>query len=310
MRLPEYVLKRFVKDYNLPINMFDDERFNYFIELYDPLYGTKAKLDLLTTTYDKLGGSEANFFKYATVLHDSVIDYIKSKPAYAEFISCDMNQYAPVVKFPEKNLYSCDNANQCFVSIDVIKANFIAMKFFNEDLVDRMGSYEEFISQFTDHLYFQQSKQIRQVIFGNLNPKRQQTIQKHMISVLANMMMEFEIPENVGLELFSMSSDEIILKVNDEEDSYDFVKNFDVIDNHCRVNMFRLEQMVPHKYFVKRMFPFQDGKIEFKCVPALFFSQVYKQFYSQDLHDFDFDFVHEGKLARFMMPLFTDSMIE
>jgi hypothetical protein len=38
------IKQRFIKDYNLPINIFEDDVFNYFIDLYDKTHKTKQFL--------------------------------------------------------------------------------------------------------------------------------------------------------------------------------------------------------------------------------------------------------------------------
>jgi ribosomal protein S17E len=72
-------------------------------------------------------------------------------------------------------------------------------------------TYKDLVSKFTDVVPFIESKKIRQVIFGYLNPKRQQTIQKFMMNEL------FETLEKSGFEkkrFLAACSDEIILSFN------------------------------------------------------------------------------------------------
>ena len=69
-------------------------------------------------------------------------------------------------------------------------------------------NYKELVSKFTEIKPFIESKQIRQVIFGHLNPKRQQTIQKYMMNLVV------EILDKNGFDkcrFLSASSDEVIL---------------------------------------------------------------------------------------------------
>lgn len=59
-----------------------------------------------------------------------------------------------------------------FFSLDLKKVNYHVLKFYYPNLVLNTHTYEDFIGQFTEFDYIRKSKYIRQVIFGNLNPKK------------------------------------------------------------------------------------------------------------------------------------------
>ncbi len=301
--LSESILRRFVKDYSLPIVLFDEEHFNYYIDLYDDLFDTKKKFELLNQTVSILGG-ESEFFKEADRIQNSVIDHIKNKPEYQLFISCDMNRYTKVVDLPEKNLYIPENDGEVFMSIDLVKANFQALKFVDEKIVDCCKTYKEFIEQFTNLDYFKESKQIRQVIFGNLNPKRQQTVQKHIISNIAKYIVMKYGREDV---IYSLSNDEIVLSLGKEIKSLnlnEFIKFLQQIMGNefplCKFNIFRLIKLNNYSYYIKSNI---NGNKEFKCVPSHFFPQVYKHFYDISLDEKDLDVNFEGFPAKLMKTL-------
>lgn len=302
------LLKRFVKDYNLPIVTLDEDHFMYFLKLYNPLYKTMDKYSLLEQTVGKLG-SEEDFFEASFNLQNQVIDHIKNKSVYDLFLNYDMNKFKRIVNFPENKLYQPDNADCIFISIDMIKANFQAMKFFSNILVDGCDSYEKFISQFTDLEYFIKSKQIRQVIFGNLNPKRQQTIQKYMMSIVTKSFIDAGIGDEIGVELYSMSTDELILKVYNLSEAQALLNNINFNDIGLSSQIFTLEKVHDNKnYYVKNFLNRAD--VEFKCVPNSYFAQVYKYYYSLEPRKYDFDFMFEGKLARFIEPVYNDFYFE
>lgn len=73
------------------------------------------------------------------------------------------------------------------------KANFTALRHYNKDIVGGKDTYEDFLGMFTDENYFKESKYIRQVIFGNVNPKRQITYEKFLMDkVLVKLLTVFE----------------------------------------------------------------------------------------------------------------------
>lgn len=51
-------------------------------------------------------------------------------------------------------------------------------------------TYQELLSKFTQNPYIFESKHIRQVIFGHLNPKRQQTIQKFLMQKVVTALVD------------------------------------------------------------------------------------------------------------------------
>jgi hypothetical protein len=195
----------------------------------------------------------------------------------------------------------------------LIKANFNCFKIFDPELVNNAATYEEFISKYTRLNYFKQSKQLRQIIFGNLLPKKQQQIQKCIIN---------EISNSIGVEnselndhIFVNGTDEILIldQWNDPEPPTD-INSFPATDvltklpekynNIIDISIFRLIQIHPEKSFYVKEHLYED-KIEFKQVPSIFFPQVFKYYFKLlPVCYNDLLFYHEGQKATFTTPLF------
>ena len=93
-----------------------------------------------------------------------------------QFIEDDMNKYAVThTDLPTKDIFKPSNDGKLFISIDMRKANFSALKNYDSGIFDSVDTWEEFISRYTDNKHIINSKYIRQVILGNCNPKRQVT---------------------------------------------------------------------------------------------------------------------------------------
>ena len=101
------------------------------------------------------------------------IETVKNTTGYKTFNHDRLDEFtvtSPVVKTGDIYKPMFDGA--CFFSLDLKKANYHVLKFYHPNLVLNTHTYEDFIGQFTEFDYIRKSKYIRQVIFGNLNPKK------------------------------------------------------------------------------------------------------------------------------------------
>ena len=168
-----------------------------------------------------------------------------------------------------------------------------------------VNSYNELLKKFTEDEYYFISKKIRQVIFGDLNPARQQRIQKFVINNLCK-----KLKEN-GCILSSASSDEIIIQNPDltSKDIKEILKDTPEEFKFFRVEDFVFEKIDEnHDFFVKTTLTETGPKTEFKNVPGHVFSQVYKRYLNQESNDYDLLFYHEGFLAQFKEKLFEQEL--
>lgn len=302
MELTNHLKRRFVKDYKLPIQIVQEPYFSYFLFLFQPITGSMTAFERFNSTLEHFDDEE-QFFQHASMFSSQIVEHVKNKQAYDNFSHFDMNAYKPVHSIGKQNLYNQNNAGQTFVSIDLKKANFQALRFYDQKLVDNNDSYESFVKNIVDtHDYFVESKQIRQVIFGNLNPKRQQTIQKYMISLIVDALIQNGYQEE---DFFSTSSDEIVVKDDTIETIADIIDNTDIInDFELHIERFTLNQVHPeHSFFVKE---FDSGEVEFKNVPVFNMAEVVKHYFGCPLNDKDLSFFHEGRIAQFKEPLLTE----
>ncbi len=166
-------------------------------------------------------------------------------------------------------------------------------------------TYDDFVKLATPYDYFIKSRMTRQVVFGDLNPKRQQNIQKRIINEFSQLLTKN------GLSLFSSSSDEIIIdpKGNNDITSAlvaDIPKDVTTEKKFFRVEEFSFSKVHPaedvHYYFKTSVDTTGKVKEEFKNVPSLYFPQVFKHQFKMDLEPRDMLFIMEGKLAYFLEP--------
>lgn len=301
--------RRFIKDMNLPIQVVQEPYFSYYMTLYDRDLGTMEKYRMLQDAVEKCGSEEAFLQEYYNV-RDRVISETKEVPAYHDFLEADMSVYSfEAPKLPDAHktdVYKPQNVGQKFVSLDMKQANYQVLRMFSKDIVFGTDTYEECISRYTELEYMRNSKYLRQVIFGNMNPKRQTTIQKYcMKQVFDLLVQEYGIP----LEAFAVFTfDEIVLRHGrlDQETAERVEgkaeeKILEKLGIRVAVKPFTLKDIGGKDFYVNEM---DNGTVKFKKVPSIYFPQVYKEYRSIPLEEKDFVFFHEGFLARFMEPVF------
>lgn len=304
VELNSHIKKRFCKDFTLPIHFHDEPYFEYFVELYDPLLSVKEKQAWLQSVLDKCNEQD-DFFQQAKNVSDGIKNLIKNSKAYIDFNSRDMKEFPMLKNVSQQNIYIDPNVGKEMISIDLAKANFNSFRMFGLQQEIGCETYDDLVKKFTEEKYFRESKMIRQVIFGDLNPARQQTIQKYIIQQLCDTLLKN------GCEISSASSDEIIIKnKTDILEVKDMLKDVDERFKFFRVEKFQFDRVhEDFDYFIKKTTK-ENGeeKVEFKNTPSFFFPQVYKQQYKMALNEYDMLFQHEGHLAEFKEPLFKNDL--
>ena len=179
------------------------------------------------------------------------------------------------------------------MSIDLTKANFQVFKNFDADIIDYKETYQEFFRQFTPYEYFVQSKYIRQVVFGNLNPGRQQTYEYFLTNKILKHIKEIFPKEKIRM----FSADEIVIELDEvlnTELFYDIAKHENLVID---IEIFKLKTMLG-KYTIKE-FLNKDG-FEIMCVPMDLKPQVLKKYLNLPLDDRDLLFYKDGKDGGFL----------
>lgn len=313
--ITEKLKARFCKDMNYSIKVYVEPYFENFIRLFDKQYNSIEKYRAFVETVQMFGSEEAYFAAYDKV-KDDAISYLNNNPTMDYFSKEEnMNKFACVNRgFASSNIYSKNNDGLVFVSIDMKKANFTALHHYSTTIVENKRTYEEFLGMFTDVPHFINSKYIRQVIFGNINPKRQVTYEKYLMDMVLTKLLEVG---NIKREdICSLSTDEIVIKVSDGNkqewpDGYvklntEYVEAIEKVvkyanDNNIfvRSEYFVLRAIPGCKGFVKKFIYNREG-IEFKCLDSLTMPFVLRAYNGEKVTDLDRVFYYEGKKAMLM----------
>jgi hypothetical protein len=279
------------------VSVVQDPYFEHQIYFLDRQYNTLEKVKLLEDSLARYG-SEDEFFKAMRDLRNEIIDHVKEHPDYENLGLKHAIPQDKERKASERSIYKEHFCGKEMVSLDLVKANFQSFRLFGKDIVDNKDTYEEFVGQFTDDEYFTSSKKIRQVIFGNLNPKRQMTITKTMMHGLRWKLDWY------STDVLTVSADELVFEIQ-EITNLDGLRKFidDNLKEKVRVQGFSIEK-VPTKtssVFVKK---YPDGTFDLKCCPGNYTIEVLRHIYNEASHPYDKVFYNDGRLCEYRDSLF------
>lgn len=307
--------KRFVSDYNFPVSMVNNYRlFRYQLELYEPELKTMTRWkELQQMIKERFGGDTDAFVEYYNKVRNDIITKTYESAAYQEFNNMDMQQFAVKDRPPvsKNNVYNNENDGKMFLSIDLRRANFQALKYVNRKIFNGAQTYEDYVGQFTDLDYLKTSKYTRQVIFGQLNPARHTTVEQYLINKVYKAVLELDyLPFNASTGLVSMSNDELVFRIDQLYDPKNYsecivqdIKTKTGLTVH--VDAYELhgyslvsESECTHKeFFVKK--DLETGREEFTCMPLQFHMMGWRLFRKQPLHPEDKLFIYENGICRF-----------
>lgn len=299
--------KRFISDYNLPIQVIISPYFEERLIQCEKLYNANTKyynlLNYISESFDNNVGKFLNtFYEY----RDIIIRDILKKESYQKFNTSDLNQFKLTNQYPKKNLYAEDMVNKVILTIDLSKANFQALKFIDSDIINNCNSYDDFIKYYCDIPYLRESKYTRQVIFGKLNPSRQITIERFLLEKIHNI-----IPTD--FELFNFGNDELMYfspKNYGKEFEENLVKQIkDKLNLDVKVSFIKIE---PIKFLMgneqtltifKKIYVNEIDKFKIMTCPVTYMPQVLRLLNCEEIQEDDLVFMYENNLAKLLIPL-------
>ena len=309
MNMTPRLKHRFCKDANLPINIYEEPFFTKRLELFDSFFGTLEKWEVFQKDLEEAGfENEEAYFEEYNRIKEAAINSIKESKTYRQFISDNSKFNVPNLNYPT-NIYKEENAGEFFISIDMRKANFTALKEYEKRFCEEQGSifngaetWQDFISQFTNMKHVIQSKYIRQVIMGALNPKRQVTFEKYLMYTYLEELKD--MIEEYDLGVASFTNDEIVLTGFSEDidliyDDPDFVKFMENNKKNIRFDLFRLDKGNNGIGWRKHIILLTSSHAfnEYKCVDAINYPFILRHALEEPVQWTDKVFYQDGKLA-------------
>ena len=182
----------------MDISVPEYEHFDYYINQFSKLEKWK-NIKKLIKIYEEAEEKYGDLYEYRLKKSNEIIEYLKNTRAYNELQDDNLLPELPTTKNFE---YSEDKK---YISIDIKKANWIVIKKYDPEFAPELGdSYEDFISKFNVPEIFNHSKQLRQYIFGNINPKKQGKAQRVVTQSILNKY------NHLNLDIACIKNDEVI----------------------------------------------------------------------------------------------------
>lgn len=304
MTMTEKLKERFCKDLNLSIKIFEEPFFSERLELYDKQYHCKNKYENFVKLVESCGG-EQGYFELYNKVKDSAITYLNNNP-YMQFFAREEDFSKFQIKnkgFSKHDIYHADNNGKYFVSFDMIKGNFTALHHYDKRIVNNADTYEEFLGSFTNHSHLLYSKYIRQVIFGNVNPKRQVTYEQYLMDkVMDKLLKRFD-----NNKIVFFSTDEIVMKLDDAEIysvdkiAKEIVKECKLENINIRSEVFKLHKIEGIDGYIKEFLEKEKG-IDIKGVNSINMPFVLRALNGEEITENDTVFLYEGQLAKLLKP--------
>ncbi|MFR1944940.1 MAG: hypothetical protein ACLS20_06540 [Faecalimonas umbilicata] len=304
MEVSEKLKERFCKDCNIPLKLFKEPYFTDRLQLYDSYYNTLDKWNIFVRELEKYKCEQYYLEEYNRV-KDAAINDIKLSDGYNRFNEEDMGKYSVKYKdLPSKDIYKPSNIGKLFISIDMRKANFSALKFYDKSIFSNADTWEEFVGRYTENKHIVNSKYIRQVILGNCNPKRQVTYEKYLMGLVLEVLID-ELGYSAS-DIAFFSNDEIVIDVRKYEDC---IRKRELIEWQIkgyfnipfRIELFYLRKITGtngyYKEIVKNII---EREYEFKCLNNYTLPFVLRKFNEEEITENDKVFYHEELLSKFI----------
>lgn len=304
MEVSEKLKERFCKDCNIPLKLFKEPYFTDRLQLYDSYYNTLDKWNIFVRELEKYR-CEQDYLEEYNRVKDTAINDIKLSDDYNRFNEEDMGKYSVKYKdLPSKDIYKPSNVGELFISIDMRKANFSALKFYDKSIFSNADTWEEFVGRYTENKHIVNSKYIRQVILGNCNPKRQVTYEKYLMGLVLEVLIN-ELGYSAS-DIAFFSNDEIVIDMGKYEDC---IRKRELIEWQIkgyfnipfRIELFYLRKITGtngyYKEIVKNII---EREYEFKCLNNYVLPFVLRKFNGEEITENDKVFYHEGLLSKFI----------
>ena len=300
--ITERLKERFCKDLNLPIKLFCEPYFTERLYLYDSQFECVDKYRAFTELVERCGG-EQQYFEMYNKVKDDAINYLNDNPSMQYFAKEeDFSKFQiKNTGFPKHDIYHRDNDGKCFISIDMRKGNFTALRHYDPKIVGNCEKYEDFLGLFTKESHLIYSKYIRQVIFGNVDPRRQVAYEQYLMDMVLSDVLEVFDKESIVY----FSTDEIVIKIDETcVPKYMGIVG-DIVRSNCkkginvRADFFILHHIEGTDGYI-REFLFNEKDIDIKGVNHLMMPFVLRQLNSEMYMDGDYVFLYEGVLAKLL----------
>jgi len=276
-------IKSFTKMFQL--NIPHDDHFDYYI---DQLSKTEKYKNIkrFRDEFIQLESERDDLYGFRMDKMQLVINFIKDSHPYMEMIH-DKN----LLDLPmNRNFSYSDGVN--YISVDMVQANWNSLKKY--DQFNYLGdSYKDLLLKFDFPGIFCESKSMRQYIFGNVNPRLQQKVERNIIQEIIR-----EFSDDFQVE--RVQHDEVIFSFDKFEDLAPFK---DLDSKRWRLKVFTVNRREDGK--VKTIYDTDGVELykELVGIPGNIFYMKNKEYITGEKLDIrDLYFKNDGRVGVWNVP--------
>lgn len=286
-------LQKLYPSFKIPTEKFTNY---YLFHLLEAGICEQKHLDQMTNLFDK----EKDISKYKMKSIDKILKYFTEKKW--DLSEIDMELYKNDYSEKEFNDYKEKNF---YVSVDLKQANWQAFRIaFNLNLPEFQKWVKE---EFKVHPFIADSKSWRQLLFGNTNPKRLQTISKSLMELVC-----FNTTELLKEKCVARRSDELIFEFTSRptEEELSILTKLDVDTGlELNINLFQMKNEFSFSENVKVKYSLslevaEEIVIEKKMVGVpgnRYFIHLKNLILNSPIKDEDLYFENQGYLAKWVL---------
>lgn len=264
-------------------------------------------------------GNHEKFLEHYAEVRNKMIEDLQNNESIIRFRNEELPKPGFVlssIKNRLKNIYTHEQNGKMFLSIDMSKANFTALRHYDPNIFDGAKTYYDWVSKYTDIEFIKNTRHTRQVVFGQVKPDRQLKYEQYLMETIYKDLFS-ENEEFLSIfELVDVKSDELIFIVKDEDKAIHYnvepyinkiISNYDL---NVKYELFRVKEYV-FKRFYSDVLIRVYGKVKvgetspytLKCVPAQYYIQISKLINKEEVTNDDLVFYNDHELGTFFKPL-------
>lgn len=276
-------VKSFAKMFGLNIPYW--EHFDYYIEQLSKTEKHKNIKDFVEL-FIELESEIDDVYEYRMSKMKEVAQFIKESHPYME-MTLDKN----LLDLPSNRNFTYQEGVK-YVSVDMIQANWNSLKKY--DQFNYLGTtYDKLLEGFDFPEIFHRSKSMRQFIFGNVNPRLQQKVER-------NMMQEIVREFDNDFQVECVRHDEVIFRFDEWSDIEPFLK---LDESKWRLKFFTVERKMDAKLNTVYNHKGEELYKELVGVPGnLFYMRLKQYITNEELEIRDLYFRNDGKIAIWSVP--------
>ena len=211
-------VKGFCRLFDINVPSYDE--IDYYLDILSKTNKYK-NIKELASLFEKNEEEFGDLFQARVEKSKKLIDFLTISHAYTEMT------YDQIPDLPTNKEFKPDEDKK-YLSIDLTQANWQALKKYDE--FNGLGnSYSDFLRKFDFPEIFIHSKFLRQFIYGNLNPKKQQKIQRHMIQT--------DVIDVIGdkIQIAWVKNDEVVYSYNNLSEIIPIVESLNLDKFHYKI---------------------------------------------------------------------------